>query len=201
VKACAQELFFDDVLADTVTVLSAVIPAIRSSKVPPIAAIGEVSLDRSGISTSRKVWGGILVLGGVALIVSGLAQSGPNPLFQVGGGAVAILVSVAVILGPLLAAPVSRVLAAPFASGGRVAGRLAGENAARSPKRTAATAAALTIGVTLVTLIAVVASSIKASADAAINESIRADFVVATASLTSFGAIPPDSARTIQRAW
>jgi putative ABC transport system permease protein len=181
-----------------VTVLSAVIPAIRSSKVPPIAAIGEVSLDRSGISTSRKVWGGILVLGGVALIVSGLAQSGPNPLFQVGGGAVAILVSVAVILGPLLAAPVSRVLAAPFASGGRVAGRLAGENAARSPKRTAATAAALTIGVTLVTLIAVVASSIKSSADAAINESIRADFVVATASLTSFGAIPPDSARTIQ---
>jgi putative ABC transport system permease protein len=49
-----------------------------------------------------------------------------------------------------------------------------------------------------VTLIAVVASSIKSSADAAINESIRADFVVATASLTSFGAIPPDSARTIQ---
>ncbi len=181
-----------------VTVLSAVIPAIRSSKIPPVAAIGEVSLDRSGISTSRKVWGALLIIGGIALIGTGLAQVGPNPLFQVGGGAVAILISVAVILGPLLAAPVSRVLSAPFAAGGRVAGRLAGENAARSPKRTAATAAALTIGVTLVTLIAVVASSIKASADDAINQSVRADFVVATASLTSFGAIPPGSAEAIR---
>jgi len=177
-----------------VTVLSAVIPALRSSKVPPIAAISDVSVDRADLSTSRKVWGALLVLGGIALIGTGLAQTGPNPLFQVGAGAAAILVSVAVILGPLLAAPASRLLARPFSTGGRVTGRIAGENAARSPKRTAATAAALTIGVTLVTLIAIVASSIKTSADAAINKSIKADFVIATASLTSFGAIPKDTA-------
>ncbi len=181
-----------------VTVLSAVIPAIRSSKVPPVAAISEVSVDRSDLSLSRRIWGAVLVVGGIALIATGLAQVGPNPLYQVGGGAVAVLVSVAVILGPLLAGPVSRLIAGPFSIGGRVDGRLAGENAARSPKRTAATAAALTIGVTLVTLIAVVASSIKASADDAISSSVQADFVVATASLASFGAIPAGAAEEIR---
>jgi putative ABC transport system permease protein len=181
-----------------VTVLSAVIPAIRSSKVPPVAAITEVAVDRTAISVSRRIWGAALVVGGVALIVTGLAQTGPNPLYQVGGGALAILVSVAVILGPLIARPVSRAIAAPFSLGGLIDGRLAGENAARSPKRTAAAAAALTIGVTLVTLIAIVASSIKASADDAISSSVKADFVVATASLTSFGAIPADSADAIR---
>ncbi len=182
-----------------VTVLSAVIPAIRSSKVPPVAAISEVSVDRTDLSLSRRIWGVVLVVGGVALIATGLARVGPNPLYQVGGGAVAILVSVAVILGPLLAGPFSRLIARPFSIGGRVDGRLAGENAARSPKRTAATAAALTIGVTLVTLIAIVASSIKASADDAINNSVQADFVVATASLTSFGAIPAGSTERIEQ--
>jgi putative ABC transport system permease protein len=71
-----------------------------------------------------------------------------------------------------------------------MATRLAGENAARNPKRTAATAAALTIGVTLVVVITILASSTKATLDDTFSNSITADYVVATASVTSFGAIP-----------
>ncbi len=67
-----------------VTILSAFIPALRSSKIPPIAALSEVSLDRSGLSTARKIWGGLLVLGGIALMAAGLADAGPNPLLEVG---------------------------------------------------------------------------------------------------------------------
>ena len=181
-----------------VTVLSAFIPALRSTKIPPIAALSEVSLDRSGLSLARKIWGGLLVLGGIVLMAVGLANAGPNPLLFVGVGAVALLVSVAVILGPLIAAPVSRLLAKPFSLGGRITGRIAGENAARNPRRTAATAAALTIGVTLVVVIAIVASSIKATADNTINNSIKADYVVATSSVTSFGSIPKDTATKIK---
>ena len=177
-----------------VTVLSAWIPALRSSKVPPIAAMSEVAQDRSDLSTSRKVWGTILLVGGGALIGYGLTDPDIelNPLILVGAGAAAVLLSVAVILGPLIAAPVSRLLAKPFARGGRTSGRLAGENAARNPKRTAATAAALTIGVTLVTVIAIVAASIRSTFDATIADSVNADYVVATASVTSLGSIPAD---------
>ena len=178
-----------------ITALSAIIPAWRSTKIPPIAALNEVSLDRADLSTSRKVWGAIMVVGGIAALAGGLAGSN---LSLVGLGAVLLLVSVAVILGPLIAAPVSRVLAAPFAAGGRITGRLAGQNAARNPKRTSATAAALTIGVTLVVVIAIVASSIKYTADTTIKSSINADYVVATASVTSFGSIPQDTAAKIR---
>ena len=177
-----------------VTVLSAWIPALRSSKVPPIAALSEVSQDRSDLSVSRKVWGSILLVGGGALIGYGLTDPdiAINPLILVGAGAAAVLLSVAVILGPLIASPVSRLLSKPFARGGRIAGRLAGENAARNPKRTAATAAALTIGVTLVVVIAIVASSIRATFDNTIADSVKAEYVVATASVTSLGSIPAD---------
>ena len=103
-----------------------------------------------------------------------------------------VLVSFALVIGPTMASPFSRLLARVMGPVGGVSARLAGENAARNPKRTASTAAALTIGVTLVTLIAVIASSIKASTDKMIDQSVTADYVVATVSLTSFGAIPPD---------
>ena len=178
------------VVGVVVTVLSAFIPALRSSKIPPIAALSETSLDRSDLSLSRKVWGGLLLLGGAVMIGLGLGDIGPNPLVFVGVGAAAVLLSVAVILGPLIASPVSRVLARLFGLRGGMATRLAGENAARNPKRTAATAAALTIGVTLVVVIAIVASSIKATFNDTIANSVKADYVVATASVTSLGSIP-----------
>ncbi len=175
-----------------VTTLSAFIPALRSSKIPPIAALSESSQDRSGLSVARKVWGTLLLVAGIALMGLGLGDVGSNPLLLVGAGAAAVLASVAVILGPLIAAPVSRLLARLVSWRGNLTSRLAGENAARNPKRTASTAAALTVGVTLVVVIAIVASSIRATFDATIADSVRADYIVATASVTSFGQIPAD---------
>lgn len=174
-----------------ITVLSALAPSIRSTRVPPIAAMSDVSIDRSDLSRSRKIWGAALLVFGGALIGFGLTDMGPNPLFQVGAGAVLVLVSVAVVIGPTLAAPVARLLSIPFGWTGGIAAHLAGENAARNPKRTASTAAALTIGVTLVTLIAIIASSIKSSSDSVFQTSIKSDYVVSNASIASFGAIPP----------
>jgi putative ABC transport system permease protein len=173
-----------------ITLVSSLIPTLRSSKIPPIAALTETAVDRSGVSRARKAWGAALVLGGLALLGAGLADTLSPPIAWVGAGAALLLVSVAVILGPLIAAPVSRLLAAPFSVSGRLAGRLAGENAARNPRRTSASAAALTVGVTVVVVIAIVAASIKESFDRTIAQSVRADFVVATASIASFGAIP-----------
>jgi putative ABC transport system permease protein len=176
-----------------ITVLSAVVPALRSSKVPPVAAMSEVAVDKSQLSRSRLVWGTVFLALGILLFALGVTGTGPNPLGEFGAGAAMILISVAVILGPLIASPVSRFLVRPFGAR-RLTARLAGENAARNPKRTAATAAALTIGVTLVTLIAVVANSVKTSVDAAVSERISADFIVAVDVTSSFGVGVPKGA-------
>ena len=177
-----------------VTVVSAVGPAFRSTRVPPIAALSEVSVDRSDVSRSRLVWGVVLLVLGGVLMGLGLTDTGPNPIAEVGGSALLILVAVALVLGPLIAAPMSRVLAKPFAARGRITGRLAGENAARNPKRTAATAAALTIGVTLVTVIAILAASLKASIDSTISSSLKADLVVNTTTFSIGSGIPANVA-------
>ncbi|MFM7068680.1 MAG: ABC transporter permease, partial [Actinomycetes bacterium] len=180
-----------------VTVISAVFPAWRSTKIPPLAALSEVSVDRSDVSRRRLAWGLGLVAASLGIMALGLADLGPNPLWEVGGAAVVLLIAISLVLGPLIAAPLSRALAVPFAAKGRVVGRLAGENAARNPKRTAATAAALTIGVTLVTVITVIASSLQNSVNNTITNSLRADLVVNSTSFSIGSGIPANLAEQI----
>lgn len=174
-----------------VTMVSAIAPAIRSTKVPPVAAMSEVAVDRTGVSLARKIWGAALLVVGVGLILAGVfgADSLDQPLIFVGIGAAITLMTVAIVVGPVIAAPVSKVIAA-IIPGRSIATQLAGENAARNPRRTAATAAALTIGVTLVVVISVLASSIKSSVDSALDSSIKADLVIASAQIGALGSIP-----------
>ncbi len=174
-----------------VTALSAVIPSIRASRIAPMAALAEVGTDSSGVSTSRRAWGTAFVLGGVVLVALGLTSVVSNELLAVGVGLFLVLLSVAVIIGPLLARPAAITLAWPLTRGGNMTARLASENAARNPRRTAATAAALTVGVTLVVVIAVLAASIKASVTDEIEGATQnVDFIV-NAGNFSFLGVPP----------
>jgi putative ABC transport system permease protein len=173
-----------------VTSLSAVIPAVRASRIPPIAALSELSLDRSALSRPRIVWGVALILGGVVLVALGLAGAVGNELYVVGAGLLLVLISVAVVIGPVLAAPAAHLLSWPFRVGGRTTGRLAEENAARNPRRTAATAAALTVGVTVVTVIAVLAATTKNSVDAEITGALEEVDYIVTAGNFSFLGVP-----------
>lgn len=179
-----------------VTSLSAVIPAIRGSRVPPIAAMTEVAVDRTGLSVPRRVWGTLFVIAGVALSALGLTSTVNNELQFVGAGLLCILISVAVILGPLLAGPASRALSWPFRLGGSVTAHLASENAARNPRRTATTAAALTVGVTLVVVIAVLATSIKSSVSDEIEGALGEVDLIVSAGQFSFIGVPPEVAES-----
>ena len=100
-------------------------------------------------------------------------------MLGVGRGAVVAFVGV-IVLGPVVARPLSAVLGWPMPRLGRVTGRIARENAMRSPRRTAATSSALMIGVGLVGFIAVIAASFQASITNAIDESVGADVIVNT---------------------
>ena len=160
-----------------VSVGSAVLPARRASKVPPIAALRDLAHERSGRSRRRMVIGAVVTAAGAASLLLGLLSQSERALPAVGGGAALIFLGVAV-LGPVIARPVSRLIGAPLPALMGMPGKLARENAIRNPKRTAATAAALMIGVSLVCFTTIVASSSKASSAAQIDKAFTGDFVI-----------------------
>ncbi|QGG94390.1 ABC transporter permease [Actinomarinicola tropica] len=166
-----------------VSVLSAIVPAVRASKVRPIAALRDVAIDRSNASVGRTVAGTLLTALGVVAFAAGMVAGGTDGLPVLGLGAGTILVGV-ITLGPVLVRPAMAVLGAPAARLSGITGRYAKENARRAPKRTAATASALMIGVALVGFITIVAASTKESVAAAVDGSFRADYVVDSGSFT-----------------
>ena len=165
------------VVGMTITVASALAPAIKASRVAPIAALRDVAIDRSGSSVVRTVAGVVVAGAGAALFVAGVVGHGPSVMSLLGLGALTTFIGV-FILGPTLARPLVRLLGSPVAAISGATGRLAGENVRRSPKRTSATASALMIGVALVGFITILAASTKASVSDAVDRSFRADYVV-----------------------
>ena len=175
-----------------VTVVSAFVPAWRASRVPPLAAMRNVSIDRAGQSRARFAIGvTALALGAVVIVASGIG----GELLMVGLGVLVVFIGL-VFISPGLARPVSRLLGAPLARFRGVTGRLARENAMRNPKRTSATAQALMIGVGLVSFIFVINSSIRASIDQSLEESFTGDFVVDSGTFGMVG-LPPEVAEGI----
>ena len=77
-----------------------------------------------------------------------------------------------------------------------ITGQIARENAIRNPKRTSATAAALMIGVALVGLITVFAASARTSVNAAIDRSMKADYVITSPGFGQ-GSIPIEAQRSL----
>ena len=149
-----------------VTVLSAWLPARRAARIAPIAALRDVSVDRSAGSGRRAVTGSVVTAAGVALLLVGLS----GELMLVAVGALATFIGVS-ILGPVLARPVARAFGVPLRMRG-LSGELATRNAMRNPKRTARTASSLMIGVALVGFITVFAASVKTS----VAGSLETDF-------------------------
>jgi putative ABC transport system permease protein len=176
-----------------VTAISAIIPAIRASRVPPIAALTSGSIDRTRLSTARKVWGSLFTVLGAALLAAGLAGA-DNALTWVGLGLLFVLVAVVVVFGPVLAKPASRGLGRLLGSSRRMTARIAAENGGRNPQRTAATAAALTVGVTVVVLVAMMASSLKASFTDEIEGSLGEVDLIVSAGNFSFLGVPKEVA-------
>ena len=174
-----------------VTVAAAVIPAYRSTKVSPMAAIVGRTADEQG-GFGRRVASGLGVTGvGLASLFIGLFGRVQTPLLAIGLGSAGILVGIA-MLTPLVAAPAARVIGIPLI---RLFGQpavLGRDNAMRNPRRTSATAAALMIGITLVGVVAILAASIKSSASHTIQDTLRADFVVTPRTVAGAqGGVPP----------
>jgi putative ABC transport system permease protein len=182
----AAAIIWSYVLGMIVTVVAAIAPALRAARIPPIAAMRDATIDRSSTSPRRAVIGILVTLVGVVFLVLGLF--GNSGLLYVGVGMGIVFLGVAV-LGPTIAGPISGALGIPIQRFKGITGVIARENAIRNPKRTSATAAALMIGVALVGLITVFAASARTSVDAAIDRSMKADYVVSSQGFGQ-GSIP-----------
>ena len=187
VKSTSLILAF--VVGVLVTLLASLFPALRASRVPPVAAMRDVAIESTRISVKRVVIGLAVSALGVALLLSGLLKGGNGAAAKIGGGALIVFLGVN-ILGPVIARPASRWIGSPLPRLRGVAGRLARENAMRNPKRTASTAAALMIGVGLVGFVTIFAASAKASIGHVIDTSMKADYLVNTGGFN--GGLPPE---------
>ncbi|GHC67302.1 ABC transporter permease [Streptomyces cinnamoneus] len=162
-----------------VTVLAAYLPARRAGKISPMAALRDAGNPADGkAGTVRAVIGLVLsAAGGAALVAAAQSDDASAGSGMLGLGVLLTLVGF-VVVGPLLAGFVVRVISTVVLRVFGPVGRLAERNALRNPRRTGATASALMIGLALVAALSVVGSSMVASATEQLDKSVGADFIV-----------------------
>jgi putative ABC transport system permease protein len=175
-----------------VTLLASLRPALRATRVPPIAAVREgATLPESRLHRYRPIGTTLTALFGFAALMYGLFGSNlgtKQVLIWMGVGALLIFVGVALVSSNVVP-PLARVLGWPAKRIGGAAGSLARSNARRNPQRTAATAAALMIGLALVTLVATLATSIIGTFNSAVDDLAPGEFYAITAQ-NNFSPIP-----------
>ncbi|MFD9699694.1 ABC transporter permease [Lentzea sp. NPDC059081] len=162
-----------------VTVLSAVLPARRATRVAPVAALRSQPDSHDDVARTGKVRivvAALIALAGVAAVVLGMKQEEEAALFITGGGTMVLLLAV-LLLGPLYVPLVNRLFGKALRG---VPAKLASANAGRNPKRTAATTAALMIGVTVVAMVTVVAGSARETMNQKVDDRFPADYEVSS---------------------
>jgi putative ABC transport system permease protein len=156
-----------------VTVIASLRPALRSTRVAPIAAVREgATLPPGRFARFRTPASALLTIAGFAALAYGLFGKGLGTtklLTYMGIGTLLIFLGVA-LLSARIARPLAHVLGWPATKIGGAAGALARDNAQRNPQRTASTASALMIGLALVTVVAVIAAGITKSFRGAVND-------------------------------
>ena len=177
-----------------VTVVSSLVPALRSTRVPPIAAL---HAEVAGPSRRRRLINLVLSIalgvGGFAMLLAGLfgGADGDAAAALMGFGAVLVVFAVS-LFSPVLVRPLASLAGLPLERLRRLTGRLARENAQRNPGRTAITAAALMIGLALVAFVTVFAAGIRDSIASAVDDTFQGDLVIQDTG--GFLPIPPGAA-------
>ena len=179
-----------------ITVLAGFFPALRATRVPPIAAMREgVQIPPRPLPTRRAL---VIRFALYVVVVVGLRV-------LVGGGVAVVALVVIAIRFMRLRARLKRGGERPprhyrvipalgraiglLVSWRGITGRLARENSVRQPGRTLVTALALTIGLGLVAFISVLAAGEKATIDHAVSRSFAGNLIVQNTQ-TGEGGIP-----------
>jgi putative ABC transport system permease protein len=164
-----------------VTLLASLRPAIKATRVPPIAAVREgATLPTSRMSRWGPVVSIVTLALGILLLVYGIFGGGltiATRLSALGFGTLILFVGVA-MNAKRAVRPLAAVLGWPGTQIGGTAGTLARENAMRNPSRTASTASALMIGLALITFVAILGAGLRTSFGDAVDKLFVADYAV-----------------------
>ena len=173
-----------------VTVLASLRPAIRATRVEPIAAVREgATIPEGRLAKYRTVMSAATALLGLVALLLGLfvASGTGGVLALMGIGAVLIFVGVA-MLSARFVPTLARWLGWPATKIAGAVGELARDNTIRNPQRTASTASALMIGLALVTFVTVLSAGIIANFKNAVNDVFKGDYAITAQN--NFSPIP-----------
>ncbi|WP_371616197.1 ABC transporter permease [Streptomyces sp. NBC_00454] len=180
-----------------VTVIAALVPAIRTSRIAPVAAMGSAHLPATAKSlVLRNSIGGSITFLGLLGILGG-ALIGKDGKMLIGAGAFFTMIGIIILL-PALSRPVIAAVRPLLTKVFGVAGKLAAQNAVRNPRRTAVTAASLAIGLTLVTALSVLGITMGKAVDRATTDNLKADYKVSMGE--SFGSLDPSVIPALEKA-
>jgi putative ABC transport system permease protein len=167
-----------------ITVLAGFFPAMRATRVPPMAAMREgVTIPPRPLPTRRALIQRF-VAGVVLIVVATVLSRGVGLVLLIGLVARAIRLRVRLRRGGERPARHYRVIPALGGAIGLlvswrgITGRLARENSVRQPGRTLVTALALTVGLGLVAFISVLAAGTKATIDQSVSRSFAGNLIV-----------------------
>jgi putative ABC transport system permease protein len=190
----ARTVIVSLIVGVVVTIVAALVPALRATRVTPMAALREAELEdtkaRGRVVTVVAVAVGAI---GFAMLLIGLfggIDDSGSAAGLLGGGAALILFGVS-LFSPRLVRPLASLTGRPLERLRGLTGRLARENAMRKPGRTATTAAALMIGLALVVFVTVFAAGLKTSVAKTIDESFTGEIVLQNSD--GFSPIPRDA--------
>ena len=185
------------VVGISITLLSAVVPALRATRVPPVVALQEgATLPPARFARFTPYIAAAVAVLGVLGVVNGMYGVGSTTqrLLTMAAGAVLVFVAVA-MLSKYFVAPVAGLIGWPLTRLAKTSGRLARDNSMRNPARTAATASALMIGLGVVVFVAVFAQGLKSSFVDSFDQVVRADYVIAGA---NYLTLPNDTVSRVQ---
>jgi putative ABC transport system permease protein len=184
-----------------VTLLASLRPALRATRVPPIAAVREgATLPESRFARFRLPAAILLTVLGFGGLLAGLfvpdLGTGQILLYML-GGALLVFFGIA-LLSVRLVGPLAWTLGWPATKIGGAAGALARDNSRRNPQRTASTASALMIGLALVTLVSLLAAGIVSSFRGAVKDIWKnADYAITAQN--NFNPIPIAASEAIAK--
>ncbi|HEY6962720.1 MAG TPA: FtsX-like permease family protein [Gaiellaceae bacterium] len=189
------------VVGTVLTVVAGLIPAVRATRVAPVAAVR----DGSAASQARHGKAAPVAAALFAALAAGLlgygffthgVAVGQRVLMLVGGFLLTFL-ALALVFSRLVR-PVVAVIGTPFARAGGTAGALASFNVRRNPGRTASTAAALMIGITLVSFISLFGRALRNADTDAWKSQVSADYVVTSQNgWDAFSSVAADAAKRV----
>jgi putative ABC transport system permease protein len=166
-------------LGIVVTVVAGLAPAVRATRVAPIAA-ARGGLPQKVRSRKAFVAGVVMLSVSAALLayaVTGERLGSGSSLLALGFGALALISGTAAVASRLVRF-LAGIFGRPSHRWGGAGGRIAAENVVRNPQRTAATAAALMIGVALASFVAVLGKGAHDAANNAISKQFPAPWIV-----------------------